>query len=316
MRLFRSTVSIFMSDIIRPCFVLPGLLLATSILAGAAHAEPVVSGNTLSWPDDGWYQVQSADDYSTICEGGTSCSVEPGTYNVINHTTGQRYEGIRVSGPDDDGGNEGSIVVTGNDIHFPEGNDWWQVLSAEDYSSICEGSGDGGCTVDDGIYIVINLTTGERYENVRVSTGDDRQNTIVEVLRAEGFTALSDALNRADASLMDSLTSDNDGLGWTLFAPTNEAFAAVDIAAMTSSEITNLLRYHLVADTWEGHELARPPHGPNPGYFELDMYNGATTRVFWSNPLKINDSVLQQFNIRAANGIIHSIGTVLTPPAK
>ena len=33
----------------------------------------------LSWPDDGWYQVQDARTFETICEGGTSCQVETGT---------------------------------------------------------------------------------------------------------------------------------------------------------------------------------------------------------------------------------------------
>jgi uncharacterized surface protein with fasciclin (FAS1) repeats len=305
--------SLFNSKLIRWVSVLPVVVLGTPVLVASALAEPVLSGHTLSWPDDGWYQVQSADDYTSVCEGGTSCVVVPGNYIVINHTTGQRYEGIRVSATDDSG-DEGPIVVTGNDIHFPVGNDWWQVLSAEDYSSQCEGSGDGGCTVDDGIYIVINLTTGERYENIRVSTHDDRENTIVEALRAEGFTVFSDALHEAEPSLTKFLDSDNGGLGWTLFAPTDEAFAAVDLAAMTSNEITNLLQYHLVADTWKGYQLAQTPHGPNPGYFDLQMYNGATTRIYRTSPMKINDSVVERFNIYADNGIVHSIGTVLTPP--
>jgi len=55
-----------------------------------------VNGSTISWPDDGWYQVQSASDFSTVCEGGRACDVEPGLYIVINHSTQERFENITV----------------------------------------------------------------------------------------------------------------------------------------------------------------------------------------------------------------------------
>ena len=59
------------------------LFLSTPLLA-----ESVVTGNLIDWPDDGWYQVQRADNFSTVCEGGSFCEVTAGTYIVINHTTG------------------------------------------------------------------------------------------------------------------------------------------------------------------------------------------------------------------------------------
>jgi YD repeat-containing protein len=47
-----------------------------------------VSGRTISWPDDGWYQVQTDNGRTTVCEGGRSCTVpSAGTYKVINHST-------------------------------------------------------------------------------------------------------------------------------------------------------------------------------------------------------------------------------------
>ena len=61
-----------------------------------------VSGDTISWPPGGWVEVQYASSYNTISEGGLSAAVGPGTYNVINHTTGERFEGVVVgfdSGP-------------------------------------------------------------------------------------------------------------------------------------------------------------------------------------------------------------------------
>ena len=63
----------------------------------STSGSPVrADGDTISWPDDGWYQVQTADTWVEVCGGATSCTVEPGAYNVIDHTRGVRYENIVV----------------------------------------------------------------------------------------------------------------------------------------------------------------------------------------------------------------------------
>ena len=142
------------------------LILASLPAAGYLSAAPVVSGNTISWPDDGWYQVQSANDYVSLCEGGTSCVVTAGSYIVINHTTGERFENIVVDTalplvPPK------SITVIGATITWPD-NGWYQVQSASDYTSICEGG--LSCSVEPGTYIVINHTSGLRVEGIVVGT--------------------------------------------------------------------------------------------------------------------------------------------------
>lgn len=62
------------------------------ILVGAPGssvlASPAVNGNTISWPDDGWYQVQTADGAESICNGTRDCAVDDGLYLVIDHTRG------------------------------------------------------------------------------------------------------------------------------------------------------------------------------------------------------------------------------------
>ncbi|WP_157735883.1 hypothetical protein [Granulosicoccus antarcticus] len=56
-----------------------------------------VSGNVISLPDDGWYQVQSSTSYESICEGTITCQADqPGRYTIINHTSGERFEDIAV----------------------------------------------------------------------------------------------------------------------------------------------------------------------------------------------------------------------------
>jgi len=60
-------------------------------------AQPVVIAGVLFLPDDGWYQVQAADTYQTICEAVRSCAISSGIYNIINHTSGQRWDGFSVN---------------------------------------------------------------------------------------------------------------------------------------------------------------------------------------------------------------------------
>lgn len=130
----------------------------------------VVTGNVISWPDDGWYQVQDQSTYKEICSGTRSCKVPPGTYLVINHSSGKRFPGIEVSGDEKPATR---IVVTGNVISWPD-NGWYQVQNAETYKEVCAGT--RSCTVAPGTYLVINHSTGERYEDIKVS-GEDAPDT-------------------------------------------------------------------------------------------------------------------------------------------
>lgn len=57
----------------------------------------VLEGSLLSLPEDGWYQVQTTDTYETVCESGRSCILFPGTYNIINHTSGERWNNFEVA---------------------------------------------------------------------------------------------------------------------------------------------------------------------------------------------------------------------------
>jgi len=134
----------------------------------------VVMGNTISWPADGWYQVQRADDFSEVCSGTAFCEVEPGVYNVINHTTRQRFDAIEVAGSSGGGGVD-AVTVDGNVIRWPE-NGWYQVQNAATFENMCEGG--TFCRVPAGNYIVINHTSGERTENVLVADGVNVGDTI------------------------------------------------------------------------------------------------------------------------------------------
>lgn len=144
------------------------LLLAT---ASSAFAQPVVNSSEISWPDDGWYQVQRSDTYESICNGGDSCIVAAGRYTVINHSTGVRFR-VEVTGdtdpettPPTEGAQDrlidGIVLVSGNTLSWPN-DGWYQVQSTADNSELCAGVSQ--CQVaPGGTYRVINHSTGQRF---------------------------------------------------------------------------------------------------------------------------------------------------------
>ena len=153
---------------------IPIITVAALVSTGATFASPVVNDLEISWPNDGWYQVQTADGQTTICEGMRSCLVEPGTYLVINHTTGERFNNITVADtPASAAANPeipvAVVTVDGNTISWPD-DGWYQVQSGSTFESFC--NGESSCTVEDGLYLVINHTTGERFTNIEVG-GDE-----------------------------------------------------------------------------------------------------------------------------------------------
>ncbi len=132
----------------------------------AVSAAPTVTGNTISWPDDGWYQVQAVTDkgQTQVCGGTRFCEVPNGTYIVINHTTGERFENIVVSADPV----ISEVIVTGNTISWPD-DGWYQVQAVTDEGQTQVCGGTRFCEVPNGTYIVINHTTGQRFENIVVS---------------------------------------------------------------------------------------------------------------------------------------------------
>ncbi|MFK7892980.1 MAG: beta-propeller domain-containing protein [Granulosicoccus sp.] len=160
-------------------FAAAATLLLTSPVAFAA---PTITDNTITWPDDGWYQVQRTDTYETICEGTTFCEVMPGNYVVINHTTGERFVDIQIGAPVIDEPpaplDDSVIDVSGNIISWPD-DGWYQVQSADSFEIQC--NGESFCDVDDGNYVVINHTTGQRFENVLVGEPGRTYSDSIEV---------------------------------------------------------------------------------------------------------------------------------------
>jgi len=157
---------------------------------------------------------------------------------------------------------------------------------------------------------VVTLTP-EEFEAPAGST----QN-MLEVMEAAGtFTRLLALIEQA--GLNDAL-ADDDTL--TIFAPTDDAFVELDaavssglLAALSVEELDDRLTYHTVV----GNALSSTDLRGFDGR-ALDMANGLPAAINIDNDgqLKINGSVLLTSDLIASNGVLHVIGSVLTPPLR
>lgn len=116
-----------------------------------------------------------------------------------------------------------------------------------------------------------------------------------------GSALLSDVLAGASTAV--------DG-NWTVFAPTDEAFAALD-AIPSGQALTDVLLYHVVAGENDSTDVV----GLNGN--SVTTVNGADVDVSVSGgTVTLNTGVTVVFtDIAASNGIIHVIDTVLLPPS-
>ncbi len=99
---------------------------------------------------------------------------------------------------------------------------------------------------------------------------------------------------------------------YTVFAPTNAAFAKVPAATLrTLGKNTALLKkvllYHVVAGAYPAAKIET--------HSSLKTLEGATVRIkVKAGHVYINQAEVTTANVKASNGIIHVINAVLLPP--
>ena len=135
-------------------------------------------------------------------------------------------------------------------------------------------------------------------------------------------TLKAEIASRSDLSLMDlsvqksGLTSklDSTAGSFTLFAPTNEAFAASKIDAalinsLSSDQLKELVLYHIIDAKYISSDL---PDGPNAKVTTASGDSVFVTKN--SSGVYINGIKVQTANIVASNGVLHTISKVLVSP--
>lgn len=158
----------------------------------------------------------------------------------------------------------------------------------------------------------INLTIITLLLLVSISFAQDAKkanNDIVDIAVGNSdFSTLVTALKAAD--LVDALKGEGP---FTVFAPTNEAFAklpkgALDNLLKDKEALKQVLLYHVVSGKVTSADVVKVD--------KANTLSGKDVKVTVSDSgVMINSSKVTAVDIMATNGVIHVIDTVLLPPA-
>ena len=146
----------------------------------------------------------------------------------------------------------------------------------------------------------------------------DDMGTIVDIAVGNSdFSTLVTAVTAAD--LVDVLADPE--AEWTVFAPTNDAFAALpeDVLNMVLADkelLTRILTYHVMqgvvtsdqVSTMMAPTMEMGAVGGDLMGSELDV------KFFEDGKITVNDANIVMADVMASNGVIHAIDAVLLPP--
>jgi uncharacterized surface protein with fasciclin (FAS1) repeats len=135
--------------------------------------------------------------------------------------------------------------------------------------------------------------------------------TIVEVAAGnEDFSTLVQAIEAA--GLAETLSAEGP---YTVFAPTNEAFAALPEGTLdqlllpeNQETLTQVLTYHVLPQAVPAAEVVSG---------DVDTVAGAPLTVNVDDAtgnVSVNEATVVQADVQASNGVIHAIDQVLLPP--
>ena len=153
-------------------------------------------------------------------------------------------------------------------------------------------------------------------EPTAVPTEEPMPQTIVDLAVADGrFTTLVSAVQAA--GLVDTLKSEGP---FTVFAPTDEAFAALPAGTLDSllqpenkQQLTDILLYHVVP----GKVMAADVVGLDGQSAETALEGKSINIKVDGDKVILNDTVnVILTDIETSNGVIHVIDAVLLPPSE
>ncbi|MCA3452891.1 MAG: fasciclin domain-containing protein [Rhodobacter sp.] len=131
---------------------------------------------------------------------------------------------------------------------------------------------------------------------VEIAASNDQFSTLVAAVSAAG--------------LVDTLEGDGP---FTLFAPTNDAFAALPAGTVENllkpenkDQLVKVLTYHVVPGAVTSDQLAGKR-------IDVATVQGQTVAVNGTNGVRVNNARVTQADIIASNGVIHRIDRVLLP---
>ncbi len=152
---------------------------------------------------------------------------------------------------------------------------------------------------------LLSMTAASAFAFPAFAQDMDIVDTAVE---AGNFTTLAAALEAA--GLVETLKGEGP---FTVFAPTDEAFAALPEGTVESllepenrDQLTAILTYHVVPGSVMSGDLSDG--------MEAETVNGAPVTISTDDGVMVNDATVTAADIEASNGVIHVIDSVLLPP--
>jgi uncharacterized surface protein with fasciclin (FAS1) repeats len=137
----------------------------------------------------------------------------------------------------------------------------------------------------------------------------EKKDIITIALESGSFTTLATALT--EAGLVETLQGEGP---FTVFAPTDEAFAKLPKGTVESllkdkDALTNILLYHVVSGNVMASDVVKLDKATTISKNDVQI-KVADGSVF------INKSKVTTADVKASNGVIHIIDTVLIPESK
>ena len=151
------------------------------------------------------------------------------------------------------------------------------------------------------------MSTPTKTPKATTSTGK----TIVSIASGnKNFSTLVTALKAAD--LVETLSAEGP---YTVFAPTNAAFAKIPKATLANllkpknkEQLKKVLTYHVVSGAVTSKMLKSGKVATVEG--------GNVTVKISGKKVRVNNANVIMADVKASNGVIHAIDTVLMPPTK
>ena len=112
---------------------------------------------------------------------------------------------------------------------------------------------------------------------------------------------------------------------YTVFAPTNDAFAAVPAASMdmlmnddNKAKLQNLLKYHVVSGEWKADAVIKAINDNNNAYNVTTLAGENLVLSLKDGKVMVKDgkgkmATVVMADVDASNGVIHAIDKVVMP---
>lgn len=193
-------------------------------------------------------------------------------------------------------------LQTAGDETAASGESTFQVAEAD--------TADAGAEIESDSNVATEMGGPDYASKTDAMADADMPGTIAEVAMDDArFSTLVTLLKQAD--LADALSNDGP---FTVFAPTNEAFARLDpelVARLTSDDgsddLANLLKRHVVEGNYKAADITQ-------GETELMTLAGTNLAIERAGDMITADHVdVVSGDIKASNGVIHAIDMVIVP---